>query len=459
MDCSPATGTRITSGSSPVTTSSAAGAGHSRAGAPRLAGGGPLAVLGWVLYDLANTIFAYAILTRYFNEWIIVEQGQPDVYVGLMTLGVALVLLVTLPFFGALADRWRRRMPFLAAFTLLSIAATAALTLVDGVLAALLVAGLAIFAYNSALAHYDPLLTAVAPPERRGLVSGLGVGVGYVGVLLALVVLGDLVPTGDNQQAFLPTAILFLLFSLPCFLWVRDRHCAPSADDDRDAGAPLPSIGPRALAGRVVASVRHAARERHGRLLLARFLYVDAIATVGAYMTVYARRTGDFPGASVDTLLATSIAFAIPGGLVAGVLVERLGPKRVLTGTLLLVSAALLLAGLSGSGAMLWVAGPAVGIAFGAVWTSDRVFLVRLCPEERRGEAFGLYTLVVKASSGIGPVVLWGGTVLLLSGWLGEYGASRVAVCLLAVAALAGLALLGPLSDEASAHDAATGYP
>ncbi|MEJ7717095.1 MAG: MFS transporter [Thermoleophilaceae bacterium] len=153
-------------------------------------------------------------------------------------------------------------------------------------------------------------------------------------------------------------------------------------------------------------------------------------------MTVYARRTGDFPGASVDTLLAASIAFAIPGGLVAGVLVQRVGPKRVLTATLLLVAAALLLAGLSGSGAMLWVAGPAVGIAFGAVWTSDRVFLVRLCPEERRGEAFGLYTLVGKASSGIGPVVLWGGTILLLSGSLGEYGASRVAVCLLAVAAL-----------------------
>ncbi|MGI8596907.1 MAG: MFS transporter [Thermoleophilaceae bacterium] len=428
-----------------MTASSAAENPRTAAGAPIREGAGPLAVLGWVLYDLANTIFAYAILTRYFNEWIIVEQGQPDIYVGLMTLGVAVVLLVTLPFFGALADRWHRRMPFLAAFTLLCVAATAALAVVDGVLPALLVAGLAIFAYNSALAHYDPLLSAVAPAERRGLVSGLGVGVGYVGVLLALAVLGDLVPTGDNQQAFLPTAVLFLLFSLPCFLWVRDRRGAPPAND-----AALPSIGPRALAGRVVASVRHAARERHGRLLLARFLYVDAIATVGAYMTVYARRTGDFPGASVDTLLAASIAFAIPGGLVAGVLVQRVGPKRVLTATLLLVAAALLLAGLSGSGAMLWVAGPAVGIALGAVWTSDRVFLVRLCPEERRGEAFGLYTLVGKASSGIGPVVLWGGTILLLSGSLGEYGASRVAVCLLAVAALGGLALLGPLSDEES---------
>jgi UMF1 family MFS transporter len=185
-------------------------------------------------------------------------------------------------------------------------------------------------------------------------------------------------------------------------------------------------------------------------LLVARFLYVDAIATVGAYMTVYARRTGEFPGASVDALLATSLVFAVVGGVAAGLLVERAGPKRVLIATLLLVSIALLLTGLSGAAALLWVTGPLVGIAFGAVWTSDRVLLVRICPEHRRGEAFGLYTLVGKASSGIGPAVLWGGTILVLSdasGWLDPYGASRVAVCLLAAAALAGLAVLRPLSD------------
>jgi UMF1 family MFS transporter len=410
-------------------------------GAPARLG---LPALGWVLYDLANTVFAYAILTRYFNEWVIVERGQPDVFVGLMSLGVALCLLVSLPFFGALADASGRRMPFLVAFTLLSVGATALLGAVDGTPVALLVAGVAIFAYNSALAHYDPLLATVAPPERRGLVSGLGVGVGYVGVLLALVVLGWLVPPGDLQRAFLPTALLFLALSIPCFLWVSDRRA------DGLPALPRSLPRPRALGDQLLASLRHARRDGHGRLLVARFLYVDAIATVGAYMTVYARRTGEFPGASVDTLLATSLVFAVIGGVAAGVLVERVGPKRVLVWTLLVVSFALLLTGLTGVGQLLWVAGPLVGIAFGAVWTSDRVFLVRICPERRRGEAFGLYTLVGKASSGVGPVVLWGGTILVLSnvsGLLDPYGASRVAVCLLAGAAVAGLLVLRPLSD------------
>jgi UMF1 family MFS transporter len=387
-------------------------------------------------------VFAYAILTRYFNEWVIVERGQPDVFVGLMTLAVALCLVVSLPVLGALADAWGRRMPFLIGFTLLSAGATALLAATEGVLPALLVAGVAIFAYNSALAHYDPLLATVAPPERRGLVSGLGVGVGYVGVLLALAVLGHLVPANDLQQAFLPTAVLFGVLSIPCFIWVRDAGARTSL------ARAVPR--PRTLGRTVVESVRHARREGHGRLLVGRFLYVDAIATIAAYMTVYARRTGEFPGASVDALLAVSLVFAIVGGVLAGVLVERLGPKRVLAGTLVAVAAALLATGLSGAGALLWVAGPVVGLAFGAVWTSDRVFLLRICPPGRRGEAFGLYTLVGKASSGIGPAVLWGGTIFVLSDALGAldpYGASRVAVCLLAAASLAGLAVLAPLSD------------
>lgn len=47
-------------------------------------------VVGWVLYDFANTIFSFVVVTRYFNDWIIEERGQPDIYVGLMVAAVSL---------------------------------------------------------------------------------------------------------------------------------------------------------------------------------------------------------------------------------------------------------------------------------------------------------------------------------------------------------------------------------
>ncbi|MGH2946486.1 MAG: MFS transporter [Solirubrobacteraceae bacterium] len=395
-------------------------------------------MLGWVLFDFAGTIFSYVVLTRYFNEWIIIELRQPDLYIGLMSLCVSLALVLGLPFFGALADRAGRHKPFLIAFTLVSVAGTALLGVVEGVVIALVVAGIAIFAFSSAEAQYHPLLAKVAPPERHGRVSGLAIGVGYIGALVAVLGLGQLVTEGENQSAFVPTAALFLAFSLPCFLFVRERGPRGSAGSRREPFAQL------------LASLRDARRAPHGRFLVARFLYVDAIATVIAFMTVYARRTGDFSAGEIDLLLGLSIVFAVAGAVAAGLLVERLGPKRVVAGTVLGVVLVLLAAGITGSGPLLWVAGPLVGVALGSVSASDRVLMLRLIPPERRGEDFGLYALVGKISNGVGPLVLWGATIWVLTDGLdlvNRFDASRAAVCVLAGAALAGLLVLRRLPD------------
>ena len=399
-------------------------------------------VLGWVLYDFANTIFSYVVLTRYFTEWIVIERARPDWYVGLMSATTSLALVACLPVLGALSDRLGRHKPLLLALTSVSVGATALLAAVDGVLAALMVAGVAIFAFNAAEAQYHPLLASVAPPERRARISGLGVGVGYLGALVALLALGRYVPDGENQHAFLPTAALFGLFALPCLLWVRER---PRARAARPAGGVV-----HAPLGDLARSVRHAREAPYGRFLVARFLYYDALATVIGFMTVYARRTGDFSSAQLDALLGLSTLFAVAGAILAGVLAERLGPKPVLLGTVTSVAGVLLVTGVTGAGELLWVAGPVVGAALGSATAADRVLMLRLLPPERRGEGFGLYALVGRVSSGFGPLVLWSGTIWLLAEGLGVAGlaaASRVAVCVLALAALLGLLVLRPVPE------------
>jgi UMF1 family MFS transporter len=199
--------------------------------------------------------------------------------------------------------------------------------------------------------------------------------------------------------------------------------------------------------------VARARGEPYGRLLLARFFYVDAIATVIQFMTVYARRTGDFDGDQIDVLLAFSTVAAIGGAIGAGLLAERVGPRRVVLGTLWITIATLVLAAGTGSSAILWLLGPMVGIALGSLSAVDRVFLLRLVPSDRRGEEFALYAMVGKLSSGFGPLVLWGGTVLAATELAGfsKFDASRAAVFVLACAALLGLAILRPLSDTVRA--------
>ena len=107
---------------------------------------------------------------------------------------------------------------------------------------------------------------------------------------------------------------------------------------------------------------------------------------------------------------------------------------------------------MTGSGELLWVVGPLLGVVLGSLSAVDRVFLLRLVPPERRGEDFGLYALVGKLSTGFGPLVLWGGTILVaheLAG-LSKFDASRVAVVV-----LAGAALVGPADPAAAVGRAA----
>ena len=397
-------------------------------------------VLGWVLYDLANTIFSFVVVTRYFNDWVIEERGHPDYYVGLMTAAVSVALVFTLPVIGAAADRRFGHKPILIAFTVLCVAMTALLGTVTPILLVLVVAGIATYAFNAADSQYHPLLSVVASEEHRGRVSGAGVALGYVGTLMALFLLGAIVEDGEAQQAFLPAAGMFIVFALPCFFLVREgpRQPQPAARN------PLAQLRD---------SVARARREPYGRLLLARFFYVDAIATVIQFMTVYARRTGDFDGDKINVLLAVSTVAAIAGAIVAGVLAERIGPRRVVLTTLALTIATLAAGGATGSSALLWFLGPMVGIALGSLSAVDRVFLLRLVPAGRRGEEFALYALVGKLSSGFGPLVLWGGSVFVANELLGlsKFDASRIAVAVLAGAALAGMLILRPLSDTVRA--------
>ncbi len=397
-------------------------------------------VVGWVLYDFANTIFSFVVVTRYFNDWIIEERGQPDIYVGLMVAAVSLALLVTLPLIGALADRWGRHKPILVAFTLVCVTATGLLGVVDSILLALVVAGVATFAFNTSDSQYHPLLSVVAPERSRARVSGIGVAVGFVGSLTALGLIGAIATDGHAQRAFLPGAALFMLFALPLFLLVRETGHAEGEPRAR------PEVGPFA---QLAISVRRARHAPHGRLLLARFFYVDAIATILLYMTVYARRTGDFDGGEINVLLAIATVAALGGAIGAGLLAERIGPRQVILGTLTMTIIALVVGAGTGSSALLWVLGPIIGIALGALSAVDRVFMLRLVPTEHRGEDFALYALVGKLSSGFGPLVLWGGTVLVateLAG-LSKFDASRTATFVLAGAALVGYLILRPLVD------------
>jgi UMF1 family MFS transporter len=400
--------------------------------------------VAWSLYDFANTIFSFAVVSSAIGLWLVADArfGERD---GNFVLSVAVVVSVGLnalvsPILGALSDRGGRRLPFLLFFTVLCIAPTILIGASSPVVGVLLFI-VANFAYQAALIYYDSTLKSVSRPETRGRLSGIGVAIGYGGTIFAGLVLLALGVKVEDR--FLVAGVLFAIFAVPIFVFVRE-----SGPVGRVTWADV--VGSLA---QLKTSVGHA-REVPGllRFLVARFFYSDAVNTIIVVMSVVTTRAKGLTDSQALIVLLSLTVAAILASFGWGFLVDRLGPRRTLMIVLTSWAVGLVLGAisLSISGpvglALFLVAGAILGSGLGGVQVADRVLMVRLAPPERVGEFFGLYGLVGKGSQVIGQL-LYGITLLLFFDTLGV-GAYQLAVVNLLGTMLLGAWILRPVSDR-----------
>ena len=373
-----------------------------------------LAMWAWVLYDFANTIFSVSILSFFFPIWLGDELGAGADTFNYATAAGAFLVILTAPFLGAIADLRQRRRPYLIFFTLIAVALTAGLEFFGGVVAVVAIFVAANFTYQSAIVFYNALLPVVSVGRGSGRVSGYGVAAGYVSSILALILftffvteaetarsllgpLGGWIETAGqrNSNAFLPTAILYLLFSLPAFFLVPDPAVRPPR-----------RVSLVAVYRDVFATIRNIRGYTGvGTFILATALYTDAANTAVANMALYGRNVFNMGTGEIQNILLLSAAFAAVGSVGFGSISDRVGPKKTLLVVLVLWLVAIAVAVLAVAPWMLLLAGPLVGIALGATWTVSRVMLVALSPPDKLGEFFGLYTLSQKVSAVAGPAL------------------------------------------------------
>ena len=152
-------------------------------------------------------------LSLFFPLWVEERVGGGGAFVsapGLVnaaTAVAALLVVFSAPVFGAVADFRQRRVPYLAAMTLAAVALTAALDRAGGVAVGLAVFVAADLAYQSALVFYNALLPAVSAGRGEGRVSGYGTAAGYVGTILALLILTFFVENGETLRSKAPLVV------------------------------------------------------------------------------------------------------------------------------------------------------------------------------------------------------------------------------------------------------------
>jgi UMF1 family MFS transporter len=390
------------------------------------------AILSWSLYDFANTIFSMNIISLYFPLWVTVDKGGRDIVYSLALSLSSVMVAISMPIIGSRCDRRGRKIPLLVALTLLSVISTGLIGVFNQLLPGLLFFALANYGFHAALVPYDALLPSVSRGYSVGKVAGIGVALGYIGAIAGILMVKPFMSdTGERASAFIPTAILFLLFSLPCFFLVRDEK-------KQTPGTAWRSLKEEMLQ---IKETIMRSRENPGLLpfLIANFLYCDAVNTVIAFMSVYAHQVGGFSDAMIRILLIVSTLFAVAGSLAFGWITERRGAKRALVMVLYLWIAGLLVGSASFSPMMFWAIGPLVGIALGGTWVAARALVLDLSPPEKVGEIYGLYNMGGKFGFILGPLV-WGALVYMFDG-CGAFK-YRIALFSLLFFILGGLSLL-----------------
>jgi MFS transporter, UMF1 family len=417
-----------------------------------------LPVLSWALYDFANTIFSSNVNTIFFPLYVSETVGKSEslnqiasTFISYANALASFFLVLFSPLYGTWIDRTGRRKKWLGIFTALSVAATLLMGIagysnhgnfIFGLPASFVITVLlfvaAKFFYHSSLVFYDSMISSLGNKQEIPLISGFGVAVGYVGTLVGLAVY-PFVGEKDYYRAFIPSALLFLLFSLPLFFFVKEEADALK----RKAGF---FAGYRDIYATFKEMKKY---QSIFTFMIAYFFLNDAVATTIAIMSVYAKAIAGFTAGEFILLYLVSTVSSIIGSFLFGYITRSKGAKKAVLYVGIMMCIALAIGSLAFSKLSLWIAGSLFGVSLGAMWVTSRTYIVELSPKDKQGQFFGLFAFSGKVSAIVGPAVYGSITLLLHS-----YGniANRLAMGTLLVMVLLGIFFLRKVKPQAPAE-------
>ncbi|HUJ85326.1 MAG TPA: MFS transporter [Burkholderiales bacterium] len=371
---------------------------------------------GWALYYWGNHAFTTSIITVFFpiffkEYW---SHGA-DVTLSTFRLGVAnsiasLVVALSAPVLGAIADRGGHKRRFLIASAVFGAAMLLGLHFVarGDWQWAIVFYVLASIGYFWGNVFGDSMVVSVAEPGKLDMTSAVGYFAGYLGggLFLALGVALSLKPhwfgLADSAAAVRLVLILaaawWVLFSVPLLLWVPEPN------------RPTQRVGLLTAAregiGRFVETFRHVrAYKPVFAFLIAYWLYIDGVNTVIQMAVDYGKSIGF--GTS-DLILAVLLVqfIGVPASLLFGRLGERIGPRNgILIGLAAYVLVSVFAAAMTRASEF-YVLASLVGLVQGGVQLLSRSYFARLVPAERAGEFFGFYNMLGEFAAIIGPFLV-----------------------------------------------------
>lgn len=364
----------------------------------------------WILYDVGNSAFTLLVTTIvpiYFN-YLAGNAGISQVdylaFWGYAASIVTLLVAVSGPIFGTLADNKGFKKPIFVASILIGAVGCLALGLAKQWLIFLIIFIIAKFGYSASLIFYDSMLPDVTTEDKMDTVSSQGYAWGYIGSCIPFVLCLALVLFAGNigismelamGLSFLIVAAWWVLTSLPLLRNYRQTH--------------------------YVERQKHAVRQTFSRLghtllglgkdkqvlffLLAFFFYIDGVYTIIDMATAYGSALGlDSTGLLLALLVTQIVAF--PCAILFGRLARRFSSEALITVCILAYTGITIFAVFMTNQAQFWVLAVCVGMFQGGIQALSRSYFAKIIPPEKSGEYFGLLDICGKGAAFVGTGIV-----------------------------------------------------
>jgi UMF1 family MFS transporter len=384
----------------------------------------------WALYDFANSIVFINFLL-YFSQWLVIDGGLSDFWFNASFAISTVLLFFSAPVLAAQTDRRGGRKFYLNLSTVgtavsYGLAAVLAYRRAHIVLITLFFL-LGQYFYQLCFVFYNPLIEEISDPSHRSRASGIGQFSNALGQVVGLLIM---LPLSKSRLApLLPSVGLFFILALPMMVFYSERGAETASNPTSPHAEHLRN--PVSLFVRILATAA-------APLLIAFFLYNDALITVTNNYSIYMERVFAIPDSTKSILLLLIVVMNGIGAIVFGWLGDRIGVLRMLQIVLVGWLVSLPIIAYTSSLIVFAALTVCIGLFIGGMWATSRAYMSLLLRPEEMGHGFSYYTVMERFSSFVGPLT-WGGIIAYFGTASSSY---RIAMCAMTGFVIAGLLIL-----------------
>ncbi len=420
----------------------------------------------WYLYDFGNSAYAAIVLLAVYSAYFkgeVVGGAEGSRLWGLSVSIAMLVVAVTSPVLGAIADFSGAKKRFLFLFTSMSVLFTGLLFFVQkgDVLQGMLFFVLAEIGYRSAQVFYNGLLPEIAAPEEIGTVSGTGWAVGSAGGVVSLLLVLPMIAAAEGAFAvrlsFVITAIFFALAALPIFFWLKEK----AQPKPLPAGENYFSVAFRQLGN----TIRTAGSFREFvKFVFAFLIYNDGVIMALDFAAIIGATLFGIDQKGLILFIILVHVTNVIGAYLFGILTDKWGGKPTLAATILLMAADVVALYFLRSAVGFQIVGAVAGVAMAGIQSVSRTMVGMFAPKGQSAEFYGFFAVAGRTSSFIGPGV-FGWIAAEAAYWYQRQGLPvlaaekaglRMALWSIVAFLLVGLALLTLVNERQARKEART---